>query len=176
MFELTDLPNLDELKRLAERYGNPDIEGLQLWLTWMSANHSMLSSFEAQLMKTAGISRTQFFVLMLLKRYPEGRSIGQLADGVTVASQTMTRMVNRMVDEGLCTRIPDPADARGRIVQLTDAGHALVDKAVPRNYQWVANTMAHFTEEDRRQLRHLLAKLEEAGFTAAQTRQDTRQN
>ncbi|MFT4190649.1 MAG: MarR family transcriptional regulator, partial [Comamonas sp.] len=110
MFELKDLPSYDTLQTFGARYGNPDVQGLQTWLIWASATQAMISAFEANLAQASGLSQTQFFVLLLLKRNPDGLSVGALADGVSVTSQTMTRMIDRMVGAGLCSRDVDPAD------------------------------------------------------------------
>ncbi|MDT8464592.1 MarR family transcriptional regulator, partial [Alcaligenes nematophilus] len=72
MFELKDLPSYDTLVKMGVEYRNPDVDGLQAWLIWASATSEMLSAFEANLDRTSGLSQTQFFVLILLKRNPDG--------------------------------------------------------------------------------------------------------
>ncbi len=71
MFELKDLPSYETLVRLGEEYKNPDVDGLHHWLIWASATSEMLAAFEAKLAQTCGLSQTQFFVLILLKRNPK---------------------------------------------------------------------------------------------------------
>lgn len=117
MFELKDLPSYGTLAAFANVYRNPDVEGLQTWLIWASATSEMLTSFEANLAKH-GVSQSQFFVLLLLKRNPDGLSVGALASGVAVTSQTMTRTIDRMESSGLCGRETDPQDRRAWLVSL----------------------------------------------------------
>ena len=76
MFELKDLPSYDTLERFGATYGNTDVQGLQTWLIWASATQEMLSAFEANLAHSCGLSQTQFFVLLLLKRNPDGLGVG----------------------------------------------------------------------------------------------------
>ncbi len=163
MFELKDLPSYDTLEAFAARYGNPDVRGLQTWLIWSAATQEMLSAFEANLARASGLSQTQFFVLLLLKRNPGGLSVGALAEGVSVTSQTMTRMIDRMLSAGLCRRDVDPLDARARLVSITHAGEGMLDKALPSHYVWVAQLMSHFSEEERQMLNQLMLKLHQAG-------------
>ncbi|MFT4265862.1 MAG: MarR family transcriptional regulator [Xenophilus sp.] len=163
MFELKDLPSYDTLQAFGARYGNPDVQGLQTWLIWASATQAMISAFEANLAQASGLSQTQFFVLLLLKRNPDGLSVGALADGVSVTSQTMTRVIDRMVGAQLCSRDVDPADARARLVKLTPGGEELLDKALPRHYAWVARLMQHFNAEERQMLSQFMLKLGQAG-------------
>lgn len=52
--------------------------------------------------------------------------IGDLAGRERVAAPTMTRQVGILADAGLVDRGPDPTDARGSLVAVTDAGRALL--------------------------------------------------
>lgn len=166
MFELKDLPSYDTLERFGAIYGNTDVKGLQTWLIWASATQEMLSAFETNLARTCGLSQTQFFVLLLLKRNPEGLGVGVLADGVSVTSQTMTRIVDRMVGAELCSRDVDPVDARARLVRLTQAGDDMLGKVLPSHYAWVARLMGHFNADERRMLNQLMFKLNDTGVLA----------
>ncbi|WP_370681712.1 MarR family winged helix-turn-helix transcriptional regulator [Comamonas sp. GB3 AK4-5] len=159
MFELKDLPSYDTLERFGAVYGNTDVQGLQTWLVWASATQEMLTAFEANLANSCGLSQTQFFVLLLLKRNPDGLGVGALAEGVSVTSQTMTRIIDRMVVSGLCSREVGPVDARARVVRLTPAGDAMLAQALPSHYAWVARLMSHFNAEERHMLNQLMRKL-----------------
>ena len=161
MFELKDLPSYDTLVKLGAEYRNPDVDGLQTWLIWASATSEMLSAFEANLDRTSGLSQTQFFVLILLKRNPDGLSIGTLADGVSVTSQTMTRIIDRMEVAGLCDREQHPQDRRAWLVRLTENGAQVLDNALPAHYAWVAELMSHFDQAERDVLVKLMFKLKE---------------
>ena len=169
MFELKDLPSYATLESFAALYGNPDVAGLQSWLIWSSATQEMLSAFEANLAHACGLSQTQFFVLLLLKRNIHGLSVGALADGVAVTSQTMTRVIDRMVGAGLCSRAIDPEDARARLVTITSTGEDMLGKALPRHYAWVAQLMKHFNAEERQMLNQLMLKLHKAGVLSGST-------
>lgn len=158
MFELKDLPSRDTLARFADEYGNPDVEGLHTWLTWASATNQMLSAFDENLARH-GLSQTNFFVLLLLKRNPEGLTVGALAEGVSVASQTMTRAVAKMEANGLCSKHEDPLDGRLWIVRLRPEGEAALARVLPRHYEWVAELMSTFTEKERASLAKLMVKV-----------------
>lgn len=168
MFDLKDLPSYETLERFGALYGNTDVQGLQTWLIWASATQEMLTAFEANLAQTCGLSQTQFFVLLLLKRNPQGLGVGALAAGVSVTSQTMTRMVDRMLEAGLCSREVDPVDARARVVRMAPAGDVLLAKALPAHYTWVARLMGHFNADERRMLSQLMAKLAQTGMLPGQ--------
>jgi DNA-binding MarR family transcriptional regulator len=158
MFELRDLPNYETLAEFAQRYGNQDIDGLQTWLILASATSEMLSAFERNLARD-GLSQTQFFVLLLLKRNPGGLSVGTLADGVAVTSQTMTRVLDRMEAAGMCTKLANPGDRRAWIIQLASVGEELLSTALPSHYEWVTRLMSRFDAKERESLQKLMRKL-----------------
>lgn len=166
MFELKDLPSYDTLAAFGATYGNRDVDGLHTWLVWASATSEMLSAFEGNLARNGGLSQSQFFVLLLLKRNPDGLSVGALAQGVTVTSQTMTRIIDRMEGAGLCQRTPDPQDRRAWLIRLAPPGDELLSKALPAYYAWVANLMRHFSGEERQLLNQLMHKLHAAGLAS----------
>jgi len=74
----------------------------------------------------------EFDVLSALRRAgaPYELSPGRLIRETMVTSGTMTNRVDRLADKGLVERLPDPADRRGVIVRLTDAGRERVDAAL----------------------------------------------
>lgn len=168
MFELKDLPSRETLSAFAKRYHNPDIDGLQLWLMWASSTNEMLSAFDANL-ATHGLTQAKFFVLLLLLRNTAGLSIAALAEGVNVTSPTMTRIVDRMEVADLCERAKDPFDRRAWIVRIAKEGEAVMEQAMPDHYAWVAELMARFNVEERKQIRLLMSKLSLAtqGLTVA---------
>jgi DNA-binding MarR family transcriptional regulator len=158
MFELKDLPSRETLGAFAKRYHNPDIDGLQLWLMWASSTNEMLTAFDVNL-ATHGLTQAKFFVLLLLLRNSVGLSIAALAEGVNVTSPSMTRIVDRMEAAGLCEREQDPMDRRAWTVRIAKKGESVMELAMPDHYAWVAELMAHFNEEERMQIRHLMSKL-----------------
>lgn len=158
MFELKDLPSRATLDQFGERYGNTDVDGLYTWLVWASATSELLSAFEENL-EREGLAQTPFFVLLLLKRNPDGLSIGELAAGVAVTSQTMTRAINKMEAAGMCTRHPNPRDGRLWIVRLTALGDETLTGVLPKHYAWVASIMSNFDKEERELLVKLMLKV-----------------
>lgn len=166
MFELKDLPSYDTLAAFGAAYGNPDVGGLHTWLVWASATNEMLAAFEGNLARNGGLSQSQFFVLLLLKRNPDGLSVGALAQGVAVTSQTMTRIIDRMEGAGLCLRTSDPQDRRAWLIRLATPGDELLSQALPAHYTWVANLMRHFSAEERQMLNQLMHKLRAAGLAS----------
>lgn len=158
MLELKVLPSFDTLSQFARLYPNPDIDGVQTWLLLSRGCSDMMAEFEVNLARH-GLSQTKFFVLLLLKRNPDGMGVGRLAEGVSVSSPTMTGIVDRLEQAQLCRREQDVNDRRAWVVRLLPAGEALLALALPEHYNWVAQLMSVFSPQERDQLRGLMRKL-----------------
>jgi DNA-binding MarR family transcriptional regulator len=100
----------------------------------------------------------EFDVLSALRRAgsPYELSPGRLIRETMVTSGTMTNRVDRLADKGLVRRLPDPADRRGVLVRLTDAGRARVDAALEGLLEHEHVLLAGLTPGERRSLAQLL--------------------
>ena len=78
-----------------------------------------------------GLTEGEFDVLATLRRVgpPYERSPGDLAAHTLVTSGGMTKRVDRLERAGLVTRRVSDADARARVVALTDRGREVIDAA-----------------------------------------------
>jgi DNA-binding MarR family transcriptional regulator len=72
----------------------------------------------------------QFSLLMALNR-PAPPSVGMVADTLALDRTTLTANLKPLARRGLVRISVDPDDRRGRRLSLTDAGMALLVRAVP---------------------------------------------
>src|SRR6201993_5517791 len=72
-----------------------------------------------------GTSLTSRNVLAALATEGPSR-LTALAAATGIAQPAMTQLVGRLERDGLVVRLIDPEDARATLVDLTDAGHALL--------------------------------------------------
>ncbi len=94
-------------------------------------------------------------------RLADGRrsSPGALTAELEVSSGAMTSRLDRLESAGLVRRLPDPADRRGVIVELTDAGLAAWDTAASDQGRREAFFASALTGDEQRRLNALLRKL-----------------
>jgi DNA-binding MarR family transcriptional regulator len=59
----------------------------------------------------------------------------------------------------LVERHPDPNDRRGTLIQLTEKGKAVVDRALQAHLEGEAGMVAHLSKEEQKSLAELLKKL-----------------
>jgi len=103
----------------------------------------------------------EFDVLTALRRAgaPYQLSAGTLGASTMVTSGTMTHRIDRLAVRGLVTRLKDPHDGRGVIVQLTDVGKRRVDEALTSLLQAERHLLSHISPPQQQQLAHLLREL-----------------
>jgi MarR family transcriptional regulator for hemolysin len=87
----------------------------------------LLRTYADQRGRQFGISRAQWVVLMRAGRFP-GLRQSELAELLDLQPITLTRLVDRLADNGLIERKPDPKDRRANRLYVTPAGKPLLDK------------------------------------------------
>lgn len=104
------------------------------------------------------IGAWEFDVLAALRRAgePYELSPGRLLKQTMVTSGTMTNRVDRLLARGLVSRSPDPADRRGVLVRLTDAGRVAVDGALESLVAGEQDLLRGLDPDQRRELSTLL--------------------
>jgi DNA-binding MarR family transcriptional regulator len=65
--------------------------------------------------------------LLVLVSSEGPRRMGRLAEDLGVNQSNASRLVDRLVEQGLVRRVPDPEDGRASLVEVTDEGRALLD-------------------------------------------------
>ncbi|MEM1104137.1 MAG: MarR family winged helix-turn-helix transcriptional regulator [Pseudomonadota bacterium] len=129
------------------------------WVT--RANNAYLFELEKRL-KSRGLDIPRWRVLMLLAG-SRARSISYLAGEATIKLSTMTRMVQRMEDEGLVQTQPRATDQRVTEVLLTTRGekarHTAWEQAVGLYEASFAGVAAEQIQEMNRTLSIILENL-----------------
>jgi DNA-binding MarR family transcriptional regulator len=116
-----------------------------------------------------GLEPWEFDVLSALRRQgpPYQLSPGALLRATLVTSGTMTNRIDRLAEAGLVSRHPDPADKRGVIVRLTEAGAAAADAALADLLDFERELLACLDAEQKAwlaaRLRTLLAPFDRDG-------------
>lgn len=99
------------------------------WRAYLDATRLLMQRLDQQLLRDAGVSLTDYELLVTLDEAP-GRSMrmSSLADATMASRSGVTRAINRLVELGWVTRRPCPDDRRGQLAEMTDAGRRkLVD-------------------------------------------------
>lgn len=81
-------------------------------------------------LRPVGLTNRQFSLLMALNR-PSPPSIAPVAEVLAMDRTTLTAAIKPLERQGLVVVTPDPSDRRSRLLELTEAGHAVLRKAMP---------------------------------------------
>lgn len=118
------------------------------------ASAAVSESFHAEL-AAEGISVTTWRILGSL--YPDQRlNVGALARKCLMKQPTLTRTLDRLVDQGLVARRHEEQDRRGVLVELTDRGRALAGDKIAKARAHEARLMASYTEAEVTDLKRLM--------------------
>ncbi|MGR7026077.1 MarR family winged helix-turn-helix transcriptional regulator [Geodermatophilus sp. URMC 62] len=92
---------------------------------------------------------------------PQGTRLTDLAAQALVTKQTAGHLVDQLERAGYVRRVPDPTDARARLVQMAPRGLEVVAIARRVETEVEAEWTAHLGEEATAQLRAALTRLRE---------------
>jgi MarR family transcriptional regulator, transcriptional regulator for hemolysin len=87
----------------------------------------MLRTYADQRARQFGISRAQWVVLFRLDR-SEGLKQSELAEILDLQPISLTRLLDRLAENGLIERRADPNDRRANRLYLTPAAHPLLEQ------------------------------------------------
>ena len=134
----------DEVDRvLADWAGQrPDLDFTPVGVvTRLSRLRGYLDAELAGVFARFGLTSADFLVIVSLRRGgpPYRMPQARLMDALGLTSGTVSVRLDRLEKNGIVTREPDPASARGSLVQLTGKGLELFDRVAP----------VHLANEDR---------------------------
>ncbi|MFM5841878.1 MarR family winged helix-turn-helix transcriptional regulator [Aeromonas sanarellii] len=109
-------------------------------------------------LKECGLLGSDFDILATLRRAGEPLTPTALYQSAMLSSGAMTARLDKLAQRGLITRQAAPDDRRSLLVNLTDAGLALVDEAVERHLANERRLLAPLTGEEQAQLAALLKR------------------
>jgi len=115
----------------------------QGWYT-LAALHGLIDSrLERALQASSGLSVVEYTVLDVLSRQDGWHMrMQQLSRAAALSSSATTRLVTRLEDRGLLTRILCADDRRGIYTELTPAGKSLLAEAKPTHDQTLQQALA----------------------------------
>jgi DNA-binding MarR family transcriptional regulator len=84
---------------------------------------------------------------------------GRLGSQLGLSSGAVTARLDKMEEAQLIRRLPDPADRRGVLIELTDRGRELWEQSVAVQAEKEATVASALSKGEQDQLNHLLRRL-----------------
>ncbi|MEV4756050.1 MarR family transcriptional regulator [Micromonospora sp. NPDC049559] len=112
------------------RWLDPDEQAA--WRAYLDGTRLFLQALDKQLQADAGLSLTDYELLVRLSEAPERRMrMRDLADATLSTRSGATRAVTRLEQAGWVRRVECPDDRRGTEAELTDAGAEKLAASAP---------------------------------------------
>ena len=145
---MTDHPRRDDAK-------------LQAWFAFLQAHDAATESLDAELRERAGLTLSDYEVLLHLSRSPgSALRLTDLAASVLLSPSGTTRAVDRLERDALVRRGPDPDDGRATLASLTPAGRRRFRAAAPVHLAGVrARFLDAITKREAEALRAVSVKV-----------------
>jgi DNA-binding MarR family transcriptional regulator len=87
-------------------------------------------------------------------------SAGELANRERVQPPSMTKVLANLEERGLVRRAVHPSDKRQAIIEITDAGRALLESERRSRDAWLSRRLAELTPEERALLQDVVPILD----------------
>ena len=121
------------------------------------ANHALFKDFDGQV-RAAGLSSIEWRVLATLHD-SDPVTVSQLALEVLSKQPTVTKLVQRMADQGWVELLADPLDQRRTLVGITTGGRRLVRPLIDKARTHEESVLRTLGAGEKSALKKLLAKL-----------------
>ncbi|HEY5166907.1 MAG TPA: MarR family transcriptional regulator [Pseudolabrys sp.] len=134
----------------------------------------MLRTYADQLARQFSISRAQWGVLVRLDR-SEGLKQSELAEILDLQPISLTRLLDRLAENGLIERRADPNDRRANRLFLTPAAHPLLEQLAEIGKDMMTTVLEGLEPTSNERLLHDLGLVKD-NLRAAIARNATQQN
>ncbi len=138
-------------------------QSVRLWLELLRCAKTQETRLSARLRKNFGQSLTRFDTLSQLYRAPDTTlPVTELASRLLAStSRNITGLIDRMEDDGLVTRRPNPNDRRSFIVSLTAKGREIFEEMAIEHGHWVCDGFEGLTAEELESMQSSMILLRE---------------
>ena len=129
------------------------------WEALLTAHASLIKRFAATGV-WEDLTMREYDVLYTLSKCQAPVRLTELNRHVLLSQPAMSRMVDRLADRGLIRREADPADGRGVLISLSEAGRSIQRRIGRRHARDVTRAMtADLSPAELRQLEEICLKL-----------------
>jgi DNA-binding MarR family transcriptional regulator len=138
---------------------------LGAWRGMLAAHAALVRRLDADLRARHGLSVTSYEVLMLLGEAPRGRlRVSGLSAATLLSVSGMSRMVDRLVREGLVVKEACEDDGRGAEVALTPSGRGRLRAARASHLAGVRREfLSRFSDDELHDMGGFWDRVEPAG-------------
>jgi len=136
---------------------------LGAWTAFLRAHARLSRELERELQAEQRMALTDYDVLVQLANAGERRlRMSELADRLLLSRSGATRLVDRLVAQGLVERVVCDVDRRGQWASLTDAGYERLRQASPTHLRGVAeHFLDRLSADELRAMERMFTRLDD---------------
>ncbi|HEV7811354.1 MAG TPA: MarR family transcriptional regulator [Leifsonia sp.] len=136
------------------------INAVSAWESLFRAQVAVMRTLAAEF-PTKDISFNEYDVLFNLSRQPNRElRMRDLNKHVLLTQPSVSRLIDRLVARGLVAKCPEPSDARGTVIRLTDEGYDMFRRVAVEHMKTIAERVGgRLDAEELEQLAELCDKL-----------------
>jgi DNA-binding MarR family transcriptional regulator len=139
---------------------SPTPEQLRCWRLFVESSLALVDVLDTELQEAAGIPQRWYDVLVHLEESPDGIPMTELADQILYSKSGFTRLIDRMQEAELVSRVRPPNDRRSILVTITDQGTQTMQNARRHHRDGINRHFStHLTDTDTKALTHALEKI-----------------
>jgi DNA-binding MarR family transcriptional regulator len=149
-----------ELLQHERSRSSPTLEQRRVWRLFLESAYALIDLLDAELQAERGLTLRWYDVLVHLEEAGDGIGMTDLANRILSSKSGLTRVVDRMEDEGLVRRERPPTDRRAIRVVLTPKGSKGLEAARAVHRRGIDEHFAqHLDPRDLKALERALAKV-----------------
>jgi DNA-binding MarR family transcriptional regulator len=132
----------------------------EAWKAFLRAQAGLITTLDRELVADQGLPITFFDVLVQLSVAGGRLRMSELADAVVLSRSGVTRLVDRMVRDGLVERVQCPEDRRVTYAALTPEGEQALADALPVHVLGIAEHFGrHLSDEEAKTIAAALGRM-----------------
>jgi DNA-binding MarR family transcriptional regulator len=142
-----------------EEYPGGDATCTEAYASLCRTGEALLGELDRRIRLTFGMPQAAATALAVIDGAGEPLTPSQVGDRVLIASATMTATLDLLERRGWIRRIPNPADRRSVLIEITPAGRATTDELLPGIRALERGILSALTPDERAHLLDMLAKV-----------------
>ena len=142
-----------------DEYPGGDPTSTEAYASLCRTGEALLVELDRRITATFGVSQPVATALAVIDGAGTPLTPSQVSDRVLIASATMTATLDLLERRGWIRRMPNPADRRSVLLEITPEGRATADQLLPGIRAVERSILSALTRDERALLLDLLAKV-----------------
>lgn len=149
---------MQSLERFGIRIGKDDYRQASIY--GVACIYALMEKQIAEYLRSYNLTPAKFNALMIIKHNCKNEGLSQIEIGrsLIVSASNMTRLLDRLQNEGLIERFSRQGDRRIKLIKISQKGSDLLDKAWPGYYEKISHIANLLDKGDQKDITCLINK------------------